>query len=85
MMAIAHLSKSDMIAALPRRLVAYEAGRFGLVWKELPFKRKPDPIRIVTTKAAMRDEGISCFMQVLESTLAEHRPSHANNVKDKEQ
>lgn len=75
MMALAHLPNSDLIAALPRRLVAHEAGRFGLVWKELPFKRKPDPIRIVTTKAAMRDDGISWFMQMLERTLAERRPT----------
>jgi DNA-binding transcriptional LysR family regulator len=84
MMALAHLAESDMVAALPRRLVSQEAGRFGLVWKELPFRRKPDPIRLVTTKAAMQDEGISWFMQVLESIFAEGRPTLANNVKVKE-
>ena len=71
MMALAHLAKSDMIAALPRRLVASEAHRFGLVSAELPFKRKPDRIRAVATKAAMLDDGVAWLMQVLSASVAE--------------
>lgn len=75
MMALAHLAKSDMIAALPRRLVASEAHRFGLVSAELPFKRKPDQIRAVATRAAMMDDGVAWFMHVLFGSVAEWRHS----------
>jgi len=75
MMALAHLSKSDMIAALPRRLVASEALRFGLVSAELPFKRKPDQIRAVATRAAMMDDGVAWFMQVLVNSVTDWRRS----------
>ena len=77
MMALAHLSKSHMIAALPRRLVASEAHRFGLVSAELPFKRKPDQIRAVATRAAMMDDGVAWFMQNLVNSVADWpRSSH---------
>ena len=68
MMALAHLSSSDLIAALPRRLVGSYAARFGLVSAELPFKRKPDPIFAVATRAAMMDDGIARLMDVLISS-----------------
>jgi DNA-binding transcriptional LysR family regulator len=65
MMALAHLSSSDLIATLPRRLVERHAARFGLAFVELPFKRKPDPIKAVATKAAMMDAGIAWLMNVI--------------------
>lgn len=69
MMALAHLSSSDLIATLPRRLVASQAARFGLVSAELPFKRKPDPIQAVATKAAMMDDGTAWLMELLVSSV----------------
>ena len=70
MMALAHLSSSDLIAALPRRLVASQAARFGLVFVELPLERKPDPIVAVATKAAMMDKGIAFVVDVLAASAA---------------
>jgi DNA-binding transcriptional LysR family regulator len=70
MMALAHLSGSDLIAALPRRLVASHAARFELTFVELPFKRKPDPIVAVATKAAMMDKGIAFVVDVLAASAA---------------
>ena len=70
MTALAHLSSSDLIAALPRRLVASHAARFGLTFVELPFKRKPDPIVAVATKAAMMDKGIAFVVDVLAASAA---------------
>ena len=70
MMALAHLPSSDLIAALPRRLVARHAAHFGLVSAELPFKRKPDPIQAVATRAAMMDDGIAWLMKVLVGSVA---------------
>jgi DNA-binding transcriptional LysR family regulator len=70
MMALAHLASSDLIAALPRRLAGSHAARFGLTSAELPFKRKPDPILAIATKAAMMDDGVSWLMEVLVSSVA---------------
>lgn len=74
MMALVQLSGSDLIAALPRRLVEHYAGRFGLVFVELPFARKPDTIRAIATKAAMRDAGIAWLMQVVVGSVGTTRP-----------
>ena len=73
MMALAHLSSSDLIASLPRRLVTSHAARFGLVTAELPFKRKPDPIVAVATRAAMMDDGIAWLMDLLVSSVASRK------------
>ena len=70
MMALAHLPNSNLIAALPRRLVASHGARFGLVSAELPFKRKPDQIQAVATRAAMMDDGIAWLMQVLVGSVS---------------
>jgi DNA-binding transcriptional LysR family regulator len=59
------LSRSDLIATLPRRLVESQASCFGLASAELPFKRKPDPIQAVATKARYDGRGISWLMKVL--------------------
>ncbi|MCK1683911.1 LysR family transcriptional regulator [Bradyrhizobium sp. 147] len=74
MMALVQLSGSDLIAALPRRLVEHHAGRFGLVFVELPFARKPDTIRAIATKAAMRDAGIAWLMQIVVGSVGTARP-----------
>jgi DNA-binding transcriptional LysR family regulator len=70
MMALSHLSNSDLIATLPRRLVERNAARFGLASAELPFKRKPDPIQAIATKAAMTDAGIAWLMEVVVGSVA---------------
>ncbi|MCA1361178.1 LysR family transcriptional regulator [Bradyrhizobium sp. IC3069] len=73
MMALAQLSGSDLIAALPRRLVEQHASRFGLVLVELPFARKPDTIRAIATKAAMKDAGIAWLMQIVVGSIGAGR------------
>jgi DNA-binding transcriptional LysR family regulator len=65
MMALSHLSSSDLIAALPRRLVERHATRFALAVVELPLKRKSDPIQAVATKAAIMDAGIAWLMELI--------------------
>ena len=65
MMALAHLSSSDLIAALPRRLVQRHAARFALAPAELPLKRKSDLIQAVATKAAIMDAGIAWLMELI--------------------
>lgn len=65
MMALVQLANSDMIATLPRRLVAQYAARFALEAVELPLKRKSDAIKAVATKAAMMDAGVAWLMQLV--------------------
>ena len=67
MMAVEQVAHSDLLAALPRGLVRQQAARFGLTAVELPFKRKPDPIQVVTTHAAMLDAGVAWLMETLVS------------------
>jgi DNA-binding transcriptional LysR family regulator len=74
MLALAYLPSSDLIAALPRRLVERHAARFGLTSVALPFKRKPDPIRAVATKAAMMDPGIAWLMEIVAESIAPGAP-----------
>jgi DNA-binding transcriptional LysR family regulator len=70
MVALAHLASSDLIATLPRRLVERHAARFRLAFVELPFKRKPDPIRAVATKASMMDSGVAWLMETIVNSVA---------------
>jgi DNA-binding transcriptional LysR family regulator len=65
MMALTHLSSSDMIAALPRRLVERYAASFALALVELPLKRTSDVIQAVATKAAMMDAGVAWLMELV--------------------
>ncbi len=65
MMALTHLSNSDLIAALPRRLVERYAASFALALVELPLKRKSDVIQAVATKAAMMEAGVAWLMELI--------------------
>jgi len=65
MMALAHLSSSNLIAALPRRLVERHATRFALAVVELPLKRKSDAIQAIATKAAIMDAGIEWLLKLI--------------------
>jgi DNA-binding transcriptional LysR family regulator len=78
MTALVQLSNSDLVAALPRRLVAHYAGRFGLEFAELPFTRKSDTIQAIATRAAMKDDGIAWLMQnVVDSIAGDRHPVNA--------
>jgi DNA-binding transcriptional LysR family regulator len=79
-MALVRLASSDLIAVLPRRLVQRHAGCFGLAFVDLPFKRKPDLIQAVATKAAMMDAGVAWLMEVIVGLLAEGRPPFLSSV-----
>ena len=64
-MALTYIAQSDLIAAMPRRLVQQNAARFGLITAELPLKRKPDPINAIVSKAALMDAGIAWMIDQL--------------------
>jgi DNA-binding transcriptional LysR family regulator len=59
MLALAVIAETDLIAALPRHLVASQARRFRLVSVEVPLSPRRDPICAVATRAAMMDAGVA--------------------------
>jgi DNA-binding transcriptional LysR family regulator len=66
MQALALLADTDLIAALPRRLVASQAKRFGLTSTEAPLPRGRDKIRAIATKAALMDAGVAWLFELLQ-------------------
>jgi DNA-binding transcriptional LysR family regulator len=78
MMALPHLSSSNLIAALPRRLVERHAARFALAVVELPLKRKSDLIQAVATKAAIMDAGIAWLMELIVEWVGPRRNSQCS-------
>lgn len=69
MLALALVAETDLIAALPRRLVALHAARFRLAVTEAPLPLRRDPIRAVTSKAAMMDAGVAWLFGTLRNLL----------------
>jgi DNA-binding transcriptional LysR family regulator len=65
MMALAHLSESDLIATLPRHLVERHAARFELVARPVPLPWTPDAVRAVASRAAMADAGVAWLFAIV--------------------
>jgi DNA-binding transcriptional LysR family regulator len=71
MMAFAILAETDLIAALPRRLVTMHGPRFGVVSTRLPLPPRRDEIRAIVSRAAMRDAGVAWLFGLLRDALAD--------------
>ena len=69
MLALAAIADSDLIAALPRQLVARHAARFGLVATEPPWPLLSAPIQAVATRAAMLDAGVAWLVEMLSKSV----------------
>lgn len=65
MMAMAILADTDLVAALPRRLVEKHGRRFGLVGFEAPLALPSFRLKAVATKAAMMDQGVAWLFNLL--------------------
>jgi DNA-binding transcriptional LysR family regulator len=65
MLALSQLAVSDLVATLPRRLVAQHADRFDLTMCPVPLAWKPDQVRVVASKAAMADAGIAWLFETI--------------------
>ncbi|MFI0847791.1 LysR substrate-binding domain-containing protein, partial [Mesorhizobium sp. IMUNJ 23232] len=65
MFALAVLSGSDLISALPRRFVEMHAARFGVVGVDAPIPFGRFTLNIVTPQVAMRDPGIEWLVGLL--------------------
>jgi DNA-binding transcriptional LysR family regulator len=66
LMALAVVAEANLVASLPRRLVATHAARFGVVASELPLSYPHSIVRAVATKAAIMDAGIAWLVDTLE-------------------
>ncbi len=65
MMALALIAETDLIGALPRKLVAMHARRFGLTSVEAPLPPMPYRIRAIIPKVALMDAGLAWLFDVL--------------------
>lgn len=65
MMALAIVAETDLIAALPKQLAATHAARFNVVSTKPPLPLRRDPIRAVTSKAALMDAGVAWLFGML--------------------
>lgn len=66
MHALAILSESDLMAALPRHFVAKHGARYGLKSSEPPFPFLSSPLRAVVPRAAMNDAGLAWLLGAME-------------------
>lgn len=64
-MGLATVAATDLVAAMPRRYVAMQAPRFGLVSREVPLRLRKYTIRAVATRAAMMDAGLAWLFEAL--------------------
>lgn len=65
MLALATIAETSLISALPRRLVAMNAGRFGLVAVDAPLSLPTFRLNAVAPKVAMMDEGLTWLFELL--------------------
>jgi DNA-binding transcriptional LysR family regulator len=80
MMALAVVAETDLLASLPRRLVAMHAARFGVVTNELPIAHPRSIVRAVATKAAVTDAGVAWLIGILEHVSQVHVPRAAGKT-----
>jgi len=64
--ALAVLSNSDLVAAMPRQFVARHGARHGVVAVDAPLPLRRFRVHIVAPKVALMDEGVSWLVKVLE-------------------
>jgi DNA-binding transcriptional LysR family regulator len=68
MMALALIAETDLISALPRRFVATQAARFGVVAADAPLPLRYFQMRAVAPKAAMMDAGLAWLFDLVMQT-----------------
>lgn len=66
MMALAIIAETDLIAALPKQLVAMHAARFRVVSTKAPLPPRRDLIRAVVSRAALMDAGVAWLFGVIQ-------------------
>lgn len=69
LLALAAVAGTDLVAALPRAVVASHAERFGVVAVESPIPLPPFDFHAVVPKSATSDAGLMWLVQTLERAL----------------
>jgi DNA-binding transcriptional LysR family regulator len=69
MFALALLTETDLIAAIPRRLFDLHGKRFKLEAAKPPLPLPRFALNIVTPKPAMRDAGLAWLVQTLKASV----------------
>jgi DNA-binding transcriptional LysR family regulator len=67
--ALAILSDSDLIAAMPRQFVARYGARHGVVAVDAPLPLRRFRLHIVAPKVALMDAGLSWLIKLIEQTV----------------
>jgi hypothetical protein len=70
MMAIAIIAETDLIAALPKKLVLMHAARFQVVGAKMPLPPRRDLIRVVASRAALMDSGVAWLFGLICDAVA---------------
>ncbi len=65
MLAFALIAETDLVAALPKSLLAMHGERFGLIGAPLPFRTRRFQVRAIVPKVAMMDAGVEWLFGVL--------------------
>jgi DNA-binding transcriptional LysR family regulator len=65
MLAFALLAETDLLAALPRGLLAMHGTRFGLIGTPAPFPMRQFQLRAIVPKVAMMDAGVEWLFGLL--------------------
>lgn len=64
-LALAIVARSDLVAAVPRHLVAVQTGALPIAASEAPLRLPGDAIRAVAPRVAMMDAGVAWLMDTL--------------------
>jgi len=80
MLALATIAESSLISALPRRLVAMNAGRFGIVAVDAPLSLPTFRLNAVAPKVAMMDEGLTWLFGLLAKAETVVPPNRKRSV-----
>ncbi|QWG22557.1 LysR family transcriptional regulator [Bradyrhizobium sediminis] len=65
MLALAAIAATDLVAALPKSLLAMHGARFGLIGTPAPFPTRRFQLRAVAPKVAMMDAGVEWLFGLL--------------------
>ena len=65
MLAFALIAETDLVAALPKSLLAMHGERFGLIGTPLPFRTRRFQVRAIVPKVAMMDAGVEWLFGIL--------------------
>ncbi len=74
--ALAAISETDLVAALPRRFVAMHAARFGVIGREPPLSLGRFGLNVIAPKVATLDAGLAWLFDMLAPPQREPEDRH---------